>query len=54
MSKERLRQKLLSLLTQGVAIAMLVDKSIDWDDVDSRLDQQRELARQFLHVALGD
>ena len=35
-------------------IAALVDKSIDWDDVDSRLDSQREMARQFLNEALGD
>ena len=34
-------------------IAALADTPVNWEDVDSRLDQQRDLVRQFLHVALG-
>ena len=33
-------------------IAALADTPVDWEDVDSRLDQQRDLARQFLESAL--
>lgn len=35
-------------------ISALADTPVDWHEVDSRLDRQRDLARQFLDRALGN